>query len=97
MKTIEEKARKYAEEKTNINDILNSYFAFIAGYKAAQQWISVDDELPEDQRMVLVKTDNNCFATAYLHGKKSGFIDYTYGHDAYVNFGKITHWKCIEL
>lgn len=75
----------------------NAYFGngFNEGVKFAQQWISVDDELPENQDLVLVKTNLNSISTAYLHGIKSGFI--TYGEDAFVEFGEITHWRLIEI
>ena len=67
---------------------------FVQGVYFAQEWISVDDELPENQDIVLVKTDLGCVTIAYLHGKKSGFI--VYGEDAYIEFGNITHWRPIK-
>ncbi len=60
----------------------------------ANRWRKVSEELPIDQGIVLVKTDKDCFATAYRHGKESGFI--VYGDDAYKEFGNITEWKPIE-
>ncbi len=92
MKTIKEglyDAYKKVSGKAFFED------GFNAGVKFAQQWISVDDELPENQDLVLVKTNLNSVCTAYLHGLKSGFI--TYGEDAFVEFGEITHWRPIEL
>ena len=101
MKTIE----KEAKEKSQMSLGGGVYYtypgekAFVEGFKSgakfAQRWISVEDELPEKGDIILVKTDNGCIATAYLHGIKSGFI--TYGEDAYVKFGTITHWRPIEL
>ena len=58
------------------------------------EWISVKDRLPDGQDMVLVYTDMNSTTTAYLHGVKSGFI--TYGEEAYIEFGNITHWKHLQ-
>lgn len=60
----------------------------------ANRWRKVSEELPDNQDIVLVKTDKGCFATAYLHGKESGFI--VYGDDAYREFGNIIEWKPIE-
>lgn len=69
---------------------------FIAGaeWKAKQSpWISVEDRLPDNQDIVLVRGEYGGKCTAYLHGKNSGFI--TYGEDAYKVFGEITHWMPI--
>lgn len=56
-------------------------------------WISVEDRLPGNDDIVLVKGEYGGKCTAYLHGKNSGFI--TYGEDAYKVFGEITHWMPI--
>ena len=69
--------------------------AFLAGASFAQRWYDVNEELPENQDIVLIKSVNNCYATGYLHGDKSGFI--LYGDDAYNDFGRITHWRPIEI
>lgn len=70
--------------------------AFIAGanwQKEQSPWISVKDILPDNQDLVLVRSEYNGKATAYYHGKNSGFI--TYGEGAYKDFGDITHWMPI--
>lgn len=67
---------------------------FINGVTWAERWIPVEEELPDNQDIVLVKTDKGCVSTAYLHGKKSGFI--CYGQEAYNDFGEVTHWRPIE-
>lgn len=43
-----------------------------------------------NQDIVLVRDEYGGKATAYLHGKDSGFI--VYGEDAYKVFGEVTHW-----
>lgn len=61
MKTVEELAGEYANENYDIamvgmiyhNDIEKAYSD---GYNKAKEWISVDDELPELERRVLVLT-----------------------------------------
>ena len=79
-----------------------SFEYFKAGFEANKKeyeekirWIPVEERLPENQELVLVKTNRNCVSTAYLHGKISGFI--TYGEEAFVDFGSITHWLSIFL
>ena len=93
IKTIEQAAGEYLDNKPN-ND--GFWDAFIKGADFIQQWYDIKIELPDEeaQDVVLIKTDNNCFATAYYHGEKSGFI--VYGDDAYCDFGSVTHWKPIE-
>ena len=90
MLNINEAAKEFSEKSVWACPI-----SFKAGAEFAQRWISVEDELPEIGDIFLVKTDNGCITTAYLHGIKSGFI--TYGEDAYIEFGTITHWRPIEL
>ena len=103
MKTVEEAAIEYAHciweswEEDYPSDYechkSQSIRDFKAGIEFSQQWKSVEDELPTNQDIVLVKTNNDCYATAYLHGKSSGFI--IYGEDAYNEFGEVTHWRPI--
>ena len=68
--------------------------AYTKGYNEAIRWRDPKEEPPTNQDIVLVKTDNDCYATAYFHGKASGFI--CYGEDAYVEFGEIIVWRPIE-
>ena len=65
----------------------------LSKWQEAERWRKVEEELPDNQDIVLVKTNKGCFATAYLHGKESGFI--VYGDEAYREFGKIIEWKPI--
>ena len=101
MKSKEAAAKEYSIEQiedtyeTFVNRInLDSYYGFLSGISFAESWISVRDELPINQDIVLVKTDKECYATAYLHGEKSGFI--VYGDDAYKEFGEIKFWRPIN-
>ena len=86
---------KYNKAVLHSNPKLILEQSFYAGFEFAQRWISIEEELPdtECQDVVLVKTDNESYATAYYHGEKSGFI--IYGDDAYCDFGSITHWRPI--
>lgn len=95
MKTVEEKAEKYANKKyQDSNEWVACYFGYMGGYAEATRWRDPKEEPPINQDIVLVKTDNDCYATAYFHGKVSGFI--CYGEDAYIEFGDIIGWRPIE-
>ena len=100
MKTIEEAAKEYAEKLNYSMEAKHNMcpmdfeISFKKGIAFAEEWISVEDELPENDNIILVKTNLGCVATAYLHGKKSGFI--VYGDEAYKEFGNITHWRPIN-
>jgi hypothetical protein len=105
MKTAEEKAKKYADSIIQVVvsgtgvtftvDDLNEFAQrdYLAGYNESMRWRDPEVDPPTNKDVVLVKTDNNCYATAYYHGKASGFI--TYGEDAYVEFGEIIGWRPI--
>lgn len=71
-------------------DMINAFKAGAEWQAKQSPWISVKERLPENQDIVLVRGEYGGKATAYLHGKDSGFI--VYGEDAYKVFGEITHW-----
>ena len=91
--TVEEAAHFFAESSSSGSAFPAYYQGFIAGaeWQSCQSpWISVKERLPENQHIVLVRGEYGGKATAYLHGKDSGFI--IYGEDAYKVFGEVTHW-----
>lgn len=96
--TVEEKAREYTLScecrSDHQYDKRSSFEGYLAGYQGVMRWRNPKVDPPTNKDVVLVKTDNNCYATAYYHGKASGFI--TYGEDAYVEFGEIIGWRPIE-
>ena len=104
-KTLEQVAKESAKNSRMPLTTQGGYIfeeGFIAGaehvkkeYEEKLRWIPVEEKLPENKELVLVKTNRNCVSTAYLHGKISGFI--TYGEEAFVDFGSITHWRSIFL
>ena len=95
MKSIEEEAEAFSLEQSDyLDERLLVENAFQAGAAFAQEWVSVEDEYPEDYDIVLVKTDSDCVSTAYFHGKRSRFV--TYGEEAYEEFGNIIAWRPIE-
>ena len=97
--TVEEAAHDAALfEDYCYNEDLQPYY--IEGFKRGAEWqakqstwVSVEERLPENQDIVLVRDEYGGKATAYLHGKDSGFI--IYGEDAYKVFGEVTHWMPI--
>ena len=74
-------------------DMINAFKAGAEWQAKQSPWISVKERLPENQDIVLVRGEYGGKATAYLHGKDSGFI--IYGEDAYKVFGEVTHWMPI--
>ena len=74
-------------------DMINAFKAGAEWQAKRSPWISVKERLPENQDIVLVRGEYGGKATAYLHGKDSGFI--VYGEDAYKVFGEVTHWMPI--
>lgn len=75
------------------NAMLNMFRKGAEWHAKQSLWISVEERLPDNQDIVLVRGEYGGKCTAYLHGKNSGFI--TYGEDAYKVFGEITHWMPI--
>ena len=96
MKTIKQAAGEYVTEFSAQGTSIERpvLMAFNEAVKFAEEWISVEDELPLNQDIVLIKTDRGCYGTGYLHGEKSGFI--TYGEEAYKEFGNVTHWRPLK-
>ena len=99
MKSIEEKAEEYASEAYIVFPQAAVKAAFIAGYKAAQEWISVDDELPSEIGQYLVKKLHGRITVMHFHapfdsGKRIfqwwGFGRWNDQHK------QVTHWKPIE-
>ena len=93
MKTIDEAADAYVKNNFYIGTISDkistqAHKAFKAGVKFAQQWIRVEDELPEENVYVLVKCTN---------GKRTQFdIDYLL-NGKFHKRTNVTRWRPIEL
>lgn len=78
-KTPEEMAEEYAELMSF--DVRGHQRGFLTGYKAAQQWISVKDRLPDDGVEVIVVKDGK----SYPAWHETGPFGWSVG-------GKVTHW-----
>lgn len=103
METIKEAIEEHILFPPNPDEVFEATEQFLYGLQVAgfiqgvvwsERWIPVEEELPDNQDIVLVKTDKGCVSTAYLHGKESGFI--CYGDHGYSDFGKITYWRPIN-
>ena len=89
MKTLEEKAEEYTENAYIVFPQSAVKSAFIAGYKAAQEWISVEDELPKNMRAVIVR-DNGISPIRSI----ALFQDNIFYPDfAVLKHENITHWR----
>jgi len=112
MKTKEEAAKEYCKIEVNEgkdNDALFSSRvgmkqiierAFKSGVEFAEQWISVEDELPEEDQFnddfssnVLVKSD-------YLLTEFTGYFSFKtkqwYSYPSHENIKAVTHWRPIN-
>lgn len=72
MKTIEEKAREYADRCYAVNPdeiggvlYRETIADFKAGYKAAFEWRSIDKELPSDRKLVITKRKRHDGSISY--------------------------------
>jgi hypothetical protein len=87
MKTIEEAARELIAHAHNGDYTNFVQDAFKKGVEFAQQWISVDEELPKEDGAYLVKT--TAMYSGYFVAK------FTLRHKWYQR--EVTHWRPIEL
>ena len=55
MKTPEQKAEEYVANAYIVFPQSAVKTAYIAGYNAANEWISVDNELPENETQIVMK------------------------------------------
>ena len=81
MKTPEQKAIEYLksiykecfDDPCYAPDVAQSKKDFIAGYKAANEWISVDDELPDNETYINIKLKNGDIGSIFYE-TRSDFI-----------------------
>ena len=85
MKTATEKAIDYCLEVEG--QIHQPYIdAFLSGYKAANEWISVEDELPENETYINIKLRNGDLSCIFYETKS----------DLIMLKRDCTHWKPIN-
>ena len=89
MKTIEEAAKEYEK----IHYYVDEKEAFKSGADFAQRWISVEEEMPENSDVVLIKEETLVNAiTGYFSTYYKSWISYPFNKDV-----KVTHWRPIEI
>lgn len=99
MKTIDEAAQEFADNNC-LNDglhksIFKSGFT-ICAKQFANRWISVEEDLPEEPRLVFTKDIRGIYSAAKYYGKLENNRNWwkdQYGHTYY----DITHWRPIDL
>ena len=62
------------------------YFAFLAGYESANEWISVDDDLPENETYINLKLKNGDLTSIFYETRS----------DLIMLKRDCTHWKPIN-
>ena len=66
MKTLEEKAEEYSKKVSNGKHYSDLEIGFLAGYKAALEWISADDEFPENETYINLKFKNGDIGSMFF-------------------------------
>jgi hypothetical protein len=95
MKTIKQAATKrvnylcYPKNKEEFRKMIHRTFCL--GAEFAQRWISVEEELPEPDRIVFIKNETGV-GVGYRYNGKS-FI----GRGFTSSWGEVTHWRPVDL
>ena len=100
MKSKYELAEQYAEGKSSSSVFQEAHKRdFLAGYEAGQpKWISVDEQTPEDDRAVLVKTKDYRRPQYDVTDVQIGYLEnevWYYNEGGEINGGlgwHLTHW-----
>jgi hypothetical protein len=82
-------------EKQLENAYKSGAYAMYTELSSVVEWTNIKKECPDNNDIVLVKTDTNAVCIAYLPSEDSEFM--IYGKDAFQNLGNITHWRKIDL
>lgn len=98
MKTISESSQEYTT-KDSLYIIDGEYVdktiedAFVAGVEFAQRWISVEEEMPENNGNVLVKTKYGSISVAFYD---VNYKDWCSVEQRGVAIIGVSHWRPIE-
>ena len=98
MKNKEQAAKEYAVSKMVIESgyILTARNAFLAGVEYTQRWISVEEELPEYGKKVLVKSNTGDVGMAWLSDDTDRKRWYVTANSS-VPLSSTTHWRPVEI
>ncbi|MDH6304627.1 hypothetical protein M2459_001362 [Parabacteroides sp. PF5-5] len=103
MKSINQQAKEYASGfDSNLIGRLDLETAFENGFKAAQDWISVEEELPDYYSVVLIKrtlSDGTYrYNTAWLSLMDDGRLTFTLNEtNKIVGIENVPEWRPIEM
>lgn len=106
MKTIEETAEEYANDKSSSSVFKEAHISdFKAGIAFAQRWISIEDELPttyeysqyngKRSEYVIAKDSSDKYYIVRLYIDTIHEYDFVNMHGSYIL--DITDWRPIEL
>ena len=90
MKTPEQMAEEYCEDH---DECEFGRDAFLAGYQAAQQWISVKERLPEDISDVLILSKEKESCVGYYRSSDNDWNMYNPCCSFHMELHGITHWQ----
>lgn len=100
MKTIEEAASNYVD---NIPNNPSFWDSFIAGVSFAEEWISVDDELPDFDKNKLIRGEQELYLVKMSIGSiscrttyKVSFLINEYRWNGESDWNCVTHWRPIN-
>lgn len=94
MKTPEEMAEEYADANECLpsREWGSAYGGFLAGYNAAQQWISVKERLPKINEWVLIDGPAICKRINPPSSNWKGSYAWETDHDSFYSPHDVTHW-----
>ena len=90
MKTIEKIIREFISDYPTDAEQMAARSGFRAGVEFAQRWISIEDELPEEDKYVLLKYDFGI----YMGGWNG---DEFFEETGTIDDSTPTHWRPIEV
>lgn len=95
MKTVEELANEFRDKNKDVYNSASDLFlyGFESGLNKAKEWISVEDELPEEGIDIVVKTFG-VNPMACIYSSSNGYVA-IWGDDNTVPF-EPSHWKYID-
>jgi hypothetical protein len=91
-KTPEQLAEEYASEYVTDPGYILSKSGFLAGYQAAQQWISVKERLPEIGEWVLINGPEVCQRIEPPSASWKAEYAWNTDHESFYYPKDITHW-----
>jgi len=95
METIDEAAKDYADKYFERSGNCEAKLGFKAGVVFAQQWVSVEDEIPEDDERVLVKGYDGEIHVGVIEGRSGDYAEWHIENCGFIIAAKF--WRRIKL